>query len=470
MRPSTAPHSGFLPTIRPGSHLVFALVLALATVPALAGKSVAECRVFADRSAAQLREAETRNCGFAAGWNGTWQQNYDYCRRAESESTDKIGHRPAVMMRMCTAVCPGYAAAAVDDIRIATEGGCIRNGQVTGVSGPIARWSGNYQAHFAWCMSGVSEATISRERDVRATEAPRCKICNDYAATTVRLAIQQKERQCDYDAFHSGHQWSTDPNLHFQHCMGYPIDAVRQWTQGQTNERDNLLSRCPSLQTKAMCNRHATRAIEQRAAATSHGCALEGGRLANSRWNADREVHFKGCLLNPETAGPEQQARDAYLQECGAISRGSPPMMPPRQGMNCRFGAVLRPPQCYTAPGEAATNWDPTGMSPACGLGETADEAESNGLLAYQAPGINLTVKKDAGAGECEYSAQHISACSCDAGLNTRSMQLPRKQLKPADVEKYNSPSVHKRFPVDIHQQKRVPPLPERQPSPALHR
>lgn len=383
-----------------------------------AGKSTAECRAFADRSAAQLNESNTLNCGFATGWNGSWQQNFDYCRSAESESTDKIIHRRHVMMHMCKNVCRGYADAAVNDIRIATQGGCIGSGQTIGVTGPQGRWSGDYNNHFSWCMSGVSEATINREREVRATEAPRCGICGGYATATVNLAQQQKQRKCGYEDFHGGHQWSTDRGLHFRHCMGHPINVVTAWTNAQTSERTNLLNQCPSQQTQAMCRYYAGRAAQQRKllGKVILSCGDQG--YADSRWNADEKVHYKGCLLNPQSTPSEDKARLEHLVRCNAIGKVSPSMVPLAPGKKCNFGAVTKLTGCFNATdGSPVQNWDPTGLDSACGLGETSAEAEQNALLAYSVPGLQLIVKKDAGKGECSYKKiASIAACSCDTG------------------------------------------------------
>lgn len=106
---------------------------------AWAGKSVAECQAFAHQSLDMKRDALARNCGFPDNWIGTWQQNFDYCRSAEASSTDQIVHRRNVMMNMCTNVCPGYAAAAMNDIRIATEGGCLQGNTLVGVTGGAGR-------------------------------------------------------------------------------------------------------------------------------------------------------------------------------------------------------------------------------------------------------------------------------------------------------------------------------------------
>ncbi|HTF95089.1 MAG TPA: hypothetical protein VL995_03070 [Cellvibrio sp.] len=410
---------------------VFAVTISF-TSPAKAGKSTAECRAFADRSAAQLSESNTLNCGFPAGWNGTWQQNFDYCRSAESKSTDKIIHRRHVMMHMCKNVCRGYAEAAINDVRIATEGGCIKSGQTIGVTGPQGRWSDNYGAHFNWCMSEVS---INREREIRATEAPRCGICGNYATTTVKLAQQQKQRKCGYDDFHSEHQWSINRDLHFQHCFGHPINMVSAWTNVQTNERVNLLNQCPSQQTQEMCRYYAARAAQQRKLLDNSRNSCSFQNLANSRWNSDKKVHYKGCLLNPESTPSEDQARLKHLLECGAIEKMSPPMVSTMQNKQCNFGVVTKLTECFnTTDGSPQQNWDPTSLDSACGLGESATEAEQNALFAYAAPGINLIVKKEAGRGECSYrKIATINACSCDTGT-VRSGLGVRPSPSPADV------------------------------------
>lgn len=295
-----------------------------AHAPSLAAnKSVAACRAFADLSAQQLQTSLAKNCGFKAGWNGTWQQNFDYCRNAEAESTNRIAHNRLVMMNRCENVCPGYAAAAVNDIRIATEGGCIRPGGTQGVTGPLARWSGDYQTHFGWCMSGVSDKVLNRERDVRATEAPRCQICTQYVATTAEFTSEQQQRQCSFDAFHGGDQWSTNGALHFRHCMARPLNEVQRWAAYQSTERHNMLQRCPSLSTQAMCKVAAAHAIAQRRVAVDNRCSFQN--LADSRWNASERVHFEGCLLNPETAAPEEAAREALLKACSASARAVGP-------------------------------------------------------------------------------------------------------------------------------------------------
>jgi hypothetical protein len=413
--------------------LVLYLIL---TSQSFAGKSVSECQAFAHRSADQLREATAKNCGFPAGWNGTWQQNFDYCRSAESESTDRIVHQRNVMMNMCTNVCPGYAAAAVNDIRIATEGGCINGNQLVGVTGPVGRWSGDDQAHFRWCMSGVSLGTINEERTIRATEAPRCQICGTYADKTIGQAQEQQRRGCGYEGYHSGHQWSPDRNLHFTHCMGHPIDVVRQWAQVQSSDRHNMLVNCPTPQQQATCRFFAMRAVQQRnlLANVIHTCDYQG--LGDSRWNGDWQVHYEGCIVNPHTTPGEDKARQEHLVACRAIPRASPSVLPLPPDRQCNVGVLTRLTYCLDANSERTTYDNPAGLEPACGLGTTEEEAEENALKAYRQArvGYNPT-KPPIGPNQCEYVAQTIRACSCDPGLSTRTYQGQRPpQPTPADI------------------------------------
>lgn len=394
---------------------------------AWAGKSVAECQVFAHQSLDMKRDAVARSCGFPDNWIGTWQQNFDYCRSAEASSTDQIIHRRNVMMNMCTNVCPGYAAAAINDIRIAREGGCISGSALVGVSAGPGRWVDDYRAHFNWCMSGPSLGTIDRERQIRATEAPRCGICGRYADTTVRQAQAQQQQRCGYEGFHSGHQWSLDRSLHFSHCMGYSIDRVQAWVNAQTNDRTNLLNRCPSQQVQAMCRFYADRAAKQREAMKDvrYTCDFQG--LDHSRWNPSKQVHFEGCLANPETTPSEDQAREQHLVACGASRKASPPVVPLNPHKACRFGAVTTLVECLDPSGAPVEYWDPPLMEPACGLGSTAQEAEDNALLAYKVThGLTVAAKdpEDPENGECSYRLTAISSCSCDTGLATRSLRF----------------------------------------------
>ncbi|MGR4874579.1 hypothetical protein [Pseudoxanthomonas sp. LARHCG66] len=413
---------------------------------AWAGKSVAECQAFAHQSLDMKRDALARNCGFPDNWIGTWQQNFDYCRSAEASSTDQIVHRRNVMMNMCTNVCPGYAAAAMNDIRIATEGGCLQGNTLVGVTGGAGRWAGDYATHFRWCMSGPSLGTIDRERRIRATEAPRCGICGRYADTTVQQAQVQQQKRCGYGSFHGGHQWSLERGLHFSHCMGHPIDRVQAWANAQTNDRANLLNRCPSLQTQATCRFYAQRAAQQRAALDNVRFTCDFQGLDHSRWNPDEQVHFEGCLSNPQTTPGEDQAREQHLVACGASRKASPPVVPLDPGKTCRFGAVTTLVECLDPRGVPVANWDPPLMEPACGLGSTAEEAEDNALLAYRVA-HGLTVTENPGNGECSYEATPINGCSCDTGLAIRSLRfrqgpaiqvrqpiVPRVQPDPANT------------------------------------
>jgi len=262
-------------------------------------------------------------------------------------------------------------------------------------------------------MSGVSDKVLNREHDVRATEAPRCQICSDYSKTTALQAQEQRQKHCDYDRFNGGDQWSTDPNLHFRHCMGYPLNQVRGWAQGQTAERQNELASCPSAATQAMCRRVATHAVEQRNAidtkTTTGFCGLQG--LDNSRWNKDYNVHYRGCLLNPQTSPGEEAARDAHLKECGIIKKAGPATNPAKPGEACNVGVVLKLVACNNQYDEPVDYFNPGDVWPACGLGATDQSARSAAMSSFAS--VGLILNNPPAAGQCSYTSTTIRGCSC---------------------------------------------------------
>jgi hypothetical protein len=417
----------------------FAVLLgaAGAAPAAFAGKPDAECRRFAAESQFQLKDSQTFSCGFPDGWNGNWQQNYDYCRRAEPESTDRIARNRSVMMHMCIHVCRDYANSAVSDIKTATEGNCLHPnvpGWMPGLSGPFARWSGGYDAHFAWCMSGVSLEVINKERQIRATEAPRCRICDEYAFKTEKQANEQKMRQCGYDGMHHGDQWSTDRWLHFRHCMGNPLDKVKAWANRQTVDRVNLLNKCPSPQTKEMCERVARRAVHQREAIdkkkTVGFCGLQG--LENSRWNKDFRVHYEGCLVNPSTAAGEENARDAHLAECGITGEADvPPAAPVPPPPNCTASVELTNKVCLDSYSEPSEWIDPGSYRSGCFLGETKQQAIENAIEAVFKRNKLLFTDDPQNPQECSYEVEEFIGCTCERGFGTRSYPGPGPSIEP---------------------------------------
>ena len=114
--------------------------------------------------------------------------------------------------------CQDYAQNAVGVIAAANGMGC-------GFSG--GRWTGDYAAHFNWCLtapqSDRNQETAARTNQLngcitaKVTAAQKAKqvACSNYAATAVGQQKENLSRQCGF----KGGRWSADYNAHFNWCM-----------------------------------------------------------------------------------------------------------------------------------------------------------------------------------------------------------------------------------------------------------
>lgn len=117
--------------------------------------------------------------------------------------------------------CEDYARQAVRQAERNERQNC-------GFEGP--RWSGNREAHFAWCL--ISPRQASRENEARQEDLQKCERradrqerraerigkranCDTYA----KIAEVQAEANRKYDCGFRGGEWSTDSRAHLRWCM-----------------------------------------------------------------------------------------------------------------------------------------------------------------------------------------------------------------------------------------------------------
>ena len=82
------------------------------------------------------------------------------------------------------------------------------------------------------------------------------------------------------------------------------------------------LPRLAAAQTpEQMCSVYAARAVQQYQAMTSHPACHVPDDL---RWQNSYENHFRGCMVAPQIAPLETQARDNQLRACGALAALAP--------------------------------------------------------------------------------------------------------------------------------------------------
>ena len=321
-----------------------ALVLTGSMLGAMAVDSIEQCRGFAQQ-AVDLQATNMRlKCGLAGpDWTGNFQENFGYCRRAQSSSVDQIVHRRTVAINRCENVCPDYARRAENDVRIAGENLCLHPalpGVLQGLTGPADRWVAGYDAHFRFCMSGASDATIIHERDTRAFEAAKCARCKTYAVRSHEQAKANKENACGYED-PGMITWGTELSHHHKHCMASLRDGT-SFISDQISHRADRLQFCEPGKA-VFCKRHAGYAVLQRQALAGAGKLGECGRPEN-RWTAYRQAHYDGCMQQrSEVAMAEHEARNDTLRTCGGMTDpGTPPMIPLAAGAQCRFGVEMR--------------------------------------------------------------------------------------------------------------------------------
>ena len=136
------------------------------------------CKDYADKAVQMSAEAQGLGCGFQFPvWSTDYNHHYNWCMDgANIGQADPANIQRAADLAKCTAekaaqpkpnlaVCAIYATQAVVTAGEAQGLGC-------GFFGP--RWTPDYNAHFAWCMTGVPPAVMISEATARGAELAAC--------------------------------------------------------------------------------------------------------------------------------------------------------------------------------------------------------------------------------------------------------------------------------------------------------
>lgn len=208
----------------------------------------------------------------------------------------------------------------------------------------------------------------------------------------------------------------------------------------------------PTLEIDTACKPYAARAYGQVMAVSrmQQGGACQYS-FEDARWSSDTSRHYSWCVRERQqgrnTPASEEKARNDILSTCKPkpVTGSRPPLIPSApmlQGAQCKVGVVMTLDECQNLDGTEMTNWDYKRLSPACGLGADEEQAKNNAIEAYRLIGVG--VAEDPSPGGCTFAHQVIPACSCDAGLSTRS--YAPKKTPPPPARPANPPDLLQRL------------------------
>ncbi len=206
------------------------------------------CRQYASTAVSQNQENLARKCGFTGTrWTSDYQGHYKWCMGVQQSYASSETLARANALRQCQSRpdhgprCQKYASTAVSQNRENQLRRCGYTG---------ARWTGDYQGHYKWCMS-ASQSLADSETMARANALRQCKPqpnngprCQQYASTAVSQNQENLRRKCGY----TGARWTSDYQGHFRWCMAAPLDTA----SSETMARTDALNKCkPQAQVRS---------------------------------------------------------------------------------------------------------------------------------------------------------------------------------------------------------------------------
>ncbi|MDD3846396.1 MAG: hypothetical protein PHC90_08545 [Syntrophorhabdaceae bacterium] len=205
---------------------------------------VARCQQYANAAVSHNKENLARKCGFTGTrWTSDYKGHYDWCFTAPQNLADSETRARADALRQCRTnqanrgpLCQQYARTAVSQNQQNLNKKC-------GYAG--ARWTGDYQGHYKWCLGNQQSVADSETRaradalrQCQANQANRGPLCQKYASTAVSQNQQNLAKKCGY----KGARWTGDYQGHYKWCLGNQQSVA----DSETKVRADELNRCQS--------------------------------------------------------------------------------------------------------------------------------------------------------------------------------------------------------------------------------
>jgi hypothetical protein len=292
------------------------------------------------------------------------------------------------------AVCRAYAQKAVD---------AFGQNQARGCRYSNARWQGDFNAHYNWCLAAPS-VSVSHEAEFRENELRVCLgehkavQCRDYAILSSGQQASNLSGGCGF----TGVRWQDNFDQHMKWCMGAP-----DWTvvNSEMNIRFAMLGVCSKQEPFVRCDAYARKATQQGEEARLRNCGFTG-----VRWTATYEQHLSWCIgEEASVADAETRNREGPLSQCRTTSPiGASPPGPEA----CLWTTVVRNDRCVNLDGTESTILAP-GSRSASGCGGTAQVSVDRAKLNLDATNVCLTEGNTPEPGCCTYTKQTFQGCEC---------------------------------------------------------
>jgi hypothetical protein len=352
-------------------------------------RAAASCEAFARDAVAAAQRNVALGCGYGgARWSLDEAGHFRWCAGARQESADAEAAERRNGMANCER-CTRFAEDAMVAVGKNVANGCNFTG---------ARWHGDRNGHFRWCM-GARWEHVDVEWRHRNHDAEKCETCARYAREAAAAARANRERACG----NTGPAWSEDLNGHFSWCWNLESRAV---TVSETRARAEALRRC-DLNTAARrsdCQRYAGLAVSQQAENRDRRCGLE-----SIRWHDSHQNHFNWCMAVPASESAEHERfREAELTRCrGRQNPGRPPA-----SESCAVSVIVKNDRCSGATVTSDGPLRAPGSSQATGCGSTAERAKERAIFAFQAA-HEVCLSEESQPGCCTFTSETVQGCLC---------------------------------------------------------
>ena len=179
-----------------------------------------------------------------------------------------------------------------------------------------ARWGGDFQAHYNWCMS-VERARAQSETDTRAADLARCTTsasdgadakCDHYARVSAVQIATAKKANCTIASY--DRLWTGDVATLKANCQRAPSRLL----PADIDRRESILAACFGSvgQLEQACGGYVETALKQVSQASANECGFVG-----RSWTSSRAQHLQWCLdAGPAARKAETDARGQQIAAC----------------------------------------------------------------------------------------------------------------------------------------------------------
>lgn len=274
-------------------HLVFFLLAGLFPQASRADQNL-NCDAYAQAAIAQSQEAAKLQCGFGGpGWVNDYGAHFNWCRSngvgimdVSREDQNRAAALAQCKQTKTTTKGLGDGACA---IFANTMIGFAGDNQELGCGFTDARYDNNYQGHYDWCRSGVTQSQVDENMNFARAEIEQCR---KSTATKFVCAFYQGRMINLFERYNEACTGVLAPEDHLQSCVDN--GGNQQWMD--TNEA--------ALQTKVTaCEQNIVTYKTQ----TQRGTWLDGCFVGGK--TCGQPVADSFCRSNARESGPHAGAK-----------------------------------------------------------------------------------------------------------------------------------------------------------------